>query len=319
MRTSYLRRWHSSNNSINIRMFEMKKIIQFCLLPLFILFGRLSEAQDVYKLWEGLEKPYYKENSLEEYQKELWDTQCLFNVTEPTLTVYNAKGENLGKAVIIIPGGGYELVAMYHEGYDVAEELASQGITAAVLKYRLPNPETSDQPNLVPLTDTRRALVLLRDMAEKYGFEKDKVGVLGFSAGSHLATVASLWGSDKKEENPNYSALIYGVTNLTETNLQWLEESLYFRKLTDEEIDQNRLLDLVSENTPPAFLVHAYDDDVCLAEETTLYAQRLHENNVLVEAHLFSRGSHGFGVGREEDGTDQWIKLFVSWLKNNKL
>ncbi len=297
----------------------MKKIIQFCLLLLFILLGRHSDAQDVYKLWEGLERPYYKENSLEEYQKELWDTQCLFNVTDPTLTIYNAKGENLGKAVIIIPGGGYELVAMYHEGYDVAEELASKGITAAVLKYRLPNPETSDQPDLVPLADTRRALVLFREMAEKYGFEKDKVGVLGFSAGSHLATVASLWESDKKEENPNYSALIYGVTNLTETNLKWIEESLYFRKLTDEEIDQNRLLDLVSENTPPAFLVHAYDDDVCLVEETTLYAQRLHENNVLVEAHLFSRGSHGFGVGREEDGTDQWIKLFVSWLKNIKL
>jgi len=297
----------------------MKKIIQLCLLLLFILFGRLSVAQDIYKLWEGLEKPYYKENTLEEYQEELWDTRCLFNVTEPTLTVYKAKGENIGKAVIIIPGGGYELVAMYHEGYDVAEELASQGITAAVLKYRLPNPETSDQPNLVPLSDTRRALVLLRDMAGKYGFETDKVGVLGFSAGSHLATVASLWESDRVEENPNYSALIYGVTNLTETNLQWLEESLYFRKLTDVEIDQNRLLDLVSENTPPAFLVHAYDDDVCLVEETTLYAQRLHESNVLVEVHLFSRGGHGFGMGREEDGTDQWPKLFVNWLKSSEL
>jgi len=300
-------------------MFKMKNIIQFCLLLLFILFGRLSVAQDIYKLWEGLEKPYYKENTLEEYQEELWDTRCLFNVTEPTLTVYKAKGENIGKAVIIIPGGGYELVAMYHEGYDVAEELASQGITAAVLKYRLPNPETSDQPNLVPLSDTRRALVLLRDMAGKYGFETDKVGVLGFSAGSHLATVASLWESDRVEENPNYSALIYGVTNLTETNLQWLEESLYFRKLTDVEIDQNRLLDLVSENTPPAFLVHAYDDDVCLVEETTLYARRLHESNVLVEVHLFSRGGHGFGMGREEDGTDQWPKLFVNWLRNSEL
>ncbi len=141
------------------------------------------------------------------------------------------------------------------------------------MKYRLPNPETSDQPNIVPLTDARRALVLLREMAEKYKFDKEKVGLLGFSAGSHLATVASLWKSDKIEENPNYSALIYGVTNLSDTNLKWLEESLYFRKLTKQEIDQNRLLDLVSENTPPAFLVHAYDDDVCLVEETTLYAQ----------------------------------------------
>jgi len=156
-------------------------------------------------------------------------------------------------------------------------------------------------------------------MYGKYGIDNEKVGLLGFSAGSHLATVASLWKSDKKEENPNYSTLIYGVTNLSETNLKWLEESLYFRKLTNEEINQNSLLDLVSENTPPAFLVHAYDDDVCLVEETTLYAQQLNEHNILVGVHLFSKGGHGFGLGRKEDGTDQWINLFVNWLKSNNL
>lgn len=297
----------------------MKKITKLYLLFLIIFFGQNTKAQDVYKLWEGQDKPYYKENKLKEYQKELWGTLCLFNVTDPTLTIYKAKGENLGKAVIIIPGGGYELVAMHHEGYDVAEILSSLGITAAVLKYRIPNPETSDQPNIVPLTDTRRALVLLREMAEKYDFDKEKVGLLGFSAGSHLATVASLWKSDKNEENPDYSALIYGVTNLSDANLKWLEKSLYFRKLNKQEIDQNRLLDLVSENTPPSFLVHAYDDDVCLVEETTLYAQRLNEHNILVETHIFSKGGHGFGLGRKEDGTDQWINLFVNWLKSNNL
>jgi acetyl esterase/lipase len=295
----------------------MKKIPQFCLLFLFMLSGTLTEAQDVFKLWEGQKKPYYKENTLQESKEELWGTWAILNVIEPTLTVYEAKGENSGKAVIIIPGGGYEAVAMYHEGYDVAETLSALGITAAVLKYRLPNPESSDQAHLVPLTDARRATKLLRAMAGKYGFDDDKVGLLGFSAGSHLATVASLWESDVKEENPDYTALIYGVTNLSEINLLWLEESLYFRKLTNEEIDQNKLLDLVSENSVPAFLVHAYDDDVCLIEETTLYAQRLHEHGVAVEVHLFPKGGHGFGVGREEDGTDQWTSLFVNWLKSN--
>jgi len=140
---------------------------------------------------------------------------------------------------------------------------------------------------------------------------------MGFSAGSHLATVTSLWRSEDKEENPNFSALIYGVTNLTDANLQWLEESLYFRKLTEEEMAQNRLLDLVSKDTPPAFLVHAYDDDICNVEETTLYAQKLFEHNVLVEMHLFPKGGHGFGMGRKEDGTDQWVQLFINWLKLN--
>lgn len=88
----------------------------------------------------------------------------------------------------------------------------------------------------------------------------------------------------------------------------------YYRKLTEVEITQNKLLNLVSEDTPPAFLAHAYDDDVCKVEETTLYAQKLFDHNVPVEMHLFPRGGHGFGMGRREDGTDQWVPLFVCWL-----
>ena len=294
----------------------MKSTIQLFSILFFVLITTKGSAQEVvYKLWEGQEKPFYKENNLKEYEEEAWGTKCVFDITEPTLTVYKAEGDNTGKAVIIIPGGGYELVAMYHEGYDLAEELAKQGITAAVLKYRLPKTESSDQPHLVPLTDARRALKLLRQKAEQYGVNKNRVGVMGFSAGSHLSTVVSLWKSEDKMENPDFSALIYGVTNLKEDNLQWLEESLYYRKLTKKEIAQNKLLDLVSEDTPPAFLVHAYDDDVCHVTETTLYAEKLFEHKVMAEMHLFPKGGHGFGMGREKDGTDQWVPLFVSWLR----
>lgn len=90
---------------------------------------------------------------------------------------------------------------------------------------------------------------------------------------------------------------------------------MYFRKLTNEEIAQNRSLDLVTPETPPAFLIHAYDDDVCKVEESTLYAQKLYEHNVPVEMHLFSNGGHGFGLGRNEGGTNQWVRLFVNWLR----
>ena len=242
---------------------------------------------------------------------------CVFDVTEPTLTIYRAKGENSGKAVIVLPGGGYSVEAIYHEGYDVAKALADRGITGIVLKYRLPNPQSSDQPWLVPLTDTRKALKLVREMSAKYGIDKDQLGVVGFSAGSHLATVACLWESEDIEEHPNFSGLIYGVTNLNEVNKKWLEESLYFRKMTMEEVTQNTLLELVSKNTPPAFLVHAYDDEVCLVNESTDYAQRLKENDVMVEMHLFPKGGHGFGMGREEDGTNQWVQLFIDWVKRN--
>ncbi len=296
----------------------MKSILSFSLIIITVLTNSQLKSQDVYNLWEGQKIPYYKENSLEEYEKEAWGTRCVYDITNPTLTIYKAEGENTGKAVIIIPGGGYSLVALYHEGYNLAKLLAKSGITAAVLKYRLPNPKSSDQPHLVPLTDTRRAFSLIRKNAGKYGFDKNIVGVMGFSAGSHLATVASLWKSDIPEENPNFSALIYGVTRLNDENLKWLEESLYYRKLTENELTENRLLDLVNTETPPAFLVHAYDDDVCNVLESTLYAQKLYEKKVLAEMHLFPKGGHGFGMGRKEDGTNKWVELFINWVKNHK-
>ena len=176
----------------------MKETIAISSLLLCLGAGNVVDSQEVMKLWEGRSKPYYKENSLVEREEKAWGTLCVAQVTEPTLTLYPARGRNTGVGVVIIPGGNYSVVAIQHEGRDVAKILAEQGITAAVLKYRLPNPKSSDEPGLVPLADARRALKLLREEAARYGLNTNKVGVLGFSAGSHLATVVSLW----KSENP---------------------------------------------------------------------------------------------------------------------
>ena len=272
---------------------------------------------DVYKIWDGLDKPFFKVSNVVEYEQEFWGDTCAFDVIEPTLTVYKARGENTEIGVVILPGGGYMAEAVNAEGYKVAEVLADNGITAAVLKYRMPKTETSDQPHLVPWTDTRRGLKVMRRLADQYGVDVNKVGLLGFSAGGHLATVVSLWKCDDPQELPNFLGLIYGVTVLSEENIKWLEESLYHRKMTREELEQNRLLDLVTGETPPAFLVHAYDDDVCKIEESTLYAQKVFENKVPVELHMFPKGGHGFGLGHKENGTDQWMSLFVNWLKRD--
>ena len=289
------------------------------ILTIFICCASFTSgfSQEVINIWQDREIPYYKENDLEEYEGDAFGTRVVYDITEPTITVYPAKGENTGKAVIILPGGGYQLEAIYHEGYEVAAFLAEHGITGVVLKYRLPNPNSSNQPHLVPITDTRRALKLMREKADEYRIDKTKIGVMGFSAGSHLATCASLWNSDNPDENPNFSALIYGVTDDKEGNIKWIEETLYHRELTEKELQQNKFLDLVSEDTPPAFLIHAYDDDVCHVSESTLYADKLFEHGVKVEMHLFPMGGHGFGMGREKDGTDQWPLLFVNWLKKN--
>jgi len=274
-----------------------------------------SDAQEVYELWEGLEMPFYKENNISEIEKEIYGITAVFNVTIPTLTVYRVKGENTSKAVIICPGGGYAFEAIHHEGYDIAKVLSAAGITAAVLKYRLPDPETSTEPYRVPITDARRSLKLLREKAYEYGINTSAVGIMGFSAGSHLATAVSVWESNDTTENADFSVLVYGVTSNKPGNLKWLEESLFYRKMSDAEIVQNSFVDLVSETTPPTFLVHAYDDSVCHVSESTDYAQKLSEHGVPLEMHLFSKGGHGFGGGRSEDGTDQWLPLLVKWLE----
>ena len=277
-------------------------------------FHSLAQAPEKFLLWQEQTPPYYKENELVETEKEAWGTRVVTDVTGAELTIFPALGENSGAAVLILPGGGYTVQAIYHEGYDVARALSEFGVTGVVLKYRLPNPKSSAHPERVPLSDVRKALSVLREKSSQYGLEPDKIGVMGFSAGSHLATVNSLWTSENQAENPSFSALIYGVTRLTGENLIWLEESLYHRKLTDKEIKQNTLLALVNDTTPPAFLVHAYDDQTCDVRESTEYAEILRLHNVPVEMHLYQTGGHGFGLGSESDGTITWLPLFVNWL-----
>lgn len=284
---------------------------------MLIFLPAIAMSQEVIPLWEGMQMPFHKENDLVEYEAEAFGTQVVYNVTNPTLTIFKPQGINTGKAIIILPGGGYTLEAIYHEGYDVAKILAENGITGAVLKYRLPNPESSDRPEKVPLADSRRALKLLRKKATELGVYPSKIGIMGFSAGSHLATMTSLWKSDDPDENPNFSVLVYGVTDDKSDNFRWLEKSLYHRSMTEEEMKMNKFLDLVDAQAPPAFLVHAYDDDVCHVSESTLYAQKLFEHKVPVEMHLFTKGGHGFGLGRKEDGTDQWLPLLVRWLNTD--
>ncbi len=276
-----------------------------------------AEAQDIFQLWEKQEKPYYKENNLEEYEEEAYGTKVIYNVSEPTLSVFKARRKRTGIAIVICPGGGYTHEAIYHEGYDVARALTKMGITGAVLKYRLPNSKSSGSPEKVPLADARQALKLLRENAHQYGIDPDKVGIMGFSAGSHLATMVSLWKSEDPTENPDFSVLVYGVTDDKPDNIKWLEESLFHRSIGEEEKAKLRFLELVSEDTPPTFLVHAYDDEVCHVSESTLYAEKLSEHHVPLEMHLFTKGGHGFGLGRKEDGTDQWLSLLVHWLNNH--
>jgi acetyl esterase/lipase len=284
-----------------------------CFLPL--MSSSPAQARQEIPVWGEQIPPYSKPHSVTEFEAPCWgDVICVKQVVNPTLALYLPEGKSNDSMVLVLPGGGYEVEAVYHEGYEIAEALASRGTVAAVLKYRLPNPLTSTRPELAPLADVRQALHLLRMNQSDYGFSASRVGVMGFSAGSHLAAFASVNRSVEPSQNPDFSILVYGVTRLTPENELWLENTLYHRPLNQEERAAQTLLERIDENTPPAFLVHAYDDETCHFTESTLYAEALERHGVGVEMHLFARGGHGFGLGRSEDGTDQWIDLAVSWL-----
>ena len=287
------------------------------LLFLAVLVSPVLAQQEI-SLWGDKTPPHSNKSTLKEYVAPCWGADCAYQVVSPTLTIYTPKGGGNGNAVLVLPGGGYDVVAIFHEGSEIAEILARNRTTAAVLKYRLPRLETSTQPELVPLSDVHQAMRVLRNQQADFHFQAERIGVMGFSAGSHLATFASLHRVADPDLNPDFSMLIYGVTRLTPINQQWLEESLYHRKLTAAEVAEQTLLDHVDENSPPAFLVHAMDDETCHFTESTLYADALKRNGVDVEMHLFPHGGHGFGPGRKEDGTDQWLTLAANWLNRQR-
>jgi acetyl esterase/lipase len=294
----------------------MMKRILGTLVVLLTAASALSGDRQVIPLWGDSEPPYAKPHSIKEYQDDnCWgNVSCIHQVVTPTLTLYLPEGEPNGTVVVVLPGGGYEVEAVYHEGYEIAELLAAQGTVAAVLKYRLPNPETSTEPWRVPEVDVRRALQLLRAQQSTLGFNATKFGVLGFSASGHLAASVSVHPTHKPAENPDFSILVYGVTIMNASNREWLEQTLYHRPMTDDEVAYQTLLEHVDETTPTAFLVHAFDDDMVPYQESTLYAEALLRHGVAAEIHLFARGGHGFGPGRDEDGTGQWLDLVADWL-----
>ncbi len=283
----------------------------FIIIRTLFLLSHLVHAQKRIQLWEDGDMPFAKESNLKEETKEAWGTSCVFNVVQPELYIYEAVGENSKKAVLILPGGGYEMEAIVHEGHDVAKRLAEKGITAAVLKYRLPLKEISNTPELLPITDTQRALELMRSYSQELGFEANKVGILGFSAGGHLAAYAC----SKDKQKPNFSLIIYGCPRLTEENVEWLEKSLFHRSMTESELADLNILEKINTNTPTSFLVHALDDEVCDYEETKVYAEKLLAHQVPFELHTFPTGGHGFGLGDEKNGTIEWINLAINWIK----
>ena len=284
-------------------------------ITFLLLCSALAQAQHELELWPDQAPPHSKPVENSEYVDDCWGgVRCAHRVTVPTLTLYPAE-EPSQAWVLIMPGGGYDVVAIYHEGSEIAQAFVERGISAAVLKYRVPDIRTATKPEKAPFADFRRAMELLRAEQEKVGVDDGKIGAVGFSASGHLAVYSMVHPDPNPSLNADFAVLIYGTSKLNPTNRDWLEKNLYYRSLSDDEERNEILLDWVTDDTPPAFIAHAVDDDVSHYTESTLYADALRNNGVDAELHLFAHGGHGFGPGRDSDGTSQWPDLAANWIK----
>ena len=252
--------------------------------------------------------------------------ESVSKVTTPTLSIFlPEKDSSNGSAVVICPGGGYSHLAINKEGFKIAQWLNKLGITAFVLKYRLPSDAIMENKSIGPLQDVQEALRTVRRNAERWNINPEKIGIMGFSAGGHLASTLSthyndeVYPHDNISAKPNFSILIYPVISMypdithkgSRTNLLGdnPSEGLVEKYSNDQQIDSL---------TPPTFLIHATDDKVVPVENSINYYMGLKNHNVSAEIHIYEKGGHGFGLG--VGGTSSfWTEQCRNWLKVNGL
>ncbi|QJR80702.1 alpha/beta hydrolase [Alteromonas pelagimontana] len=241
------------------------------------------------------------------------------SVNQPKLTVYQpSAAKRNGVAVLILPGGGYFGVAIDKEGYAIAERFAKAGVTAFVLKYRMPMDSTMKDKATGPLQDAQQALAVIRQNSEKWGVDADKVGIMGFSAGGHLAsTVATHFkkpvmpGLSKKLVRPDFQVLIYPVISM-EAGIthQGSRELLLGKAPNGQQVNDFSNEKQVTANTPQAFIVHANDDKSVPVANSLRYHAALVEKRVPVQLLLLPEGGHGFGMTNNFD----WFQTLEMWL-----
>lgn len=262
---------------------------------------------------EYTEKEVYKDSVL----------QATSKVTIPTLTTYKPKTPN-GTAIVIFPGGGYAHLSINKEGRKVAEWLNTLGITAFVLKYRLPDDNIMTDKTIGPLQDAQEAIRIIRRNAAEWDLDKNKIGVLGFSAGGHLAATLSThfnqktYSDDSTSARPDFSVLIYPVISMqNEITHKGSQVNLLGKNASNESITEFSNELSVKPETPPTYLVHATDDKSVPVENSLNYYLALKKNAIPSELHLYEKGGHGFGLGISS--TSQfWTSGCINWLKEHK-
>lgn len=287
-------------------------------LSFFFLVTISAMGQENIPLYSG-EIPNHRNVPDSEFQRD--NGRLVYKVSSPTLTVFQPEVEkNNGIAMIVCPGGGYLTEAIVKEGMEVAQRLKESGITAFVLKYRLPSDITMKDKSIGPLQDAQHAIYKVRKQAARWNINPAKIGIMGFSAGGHLASTAGthftkpVIKNGKVSVRPDFMALIYPVISMkkgithagSRENLLGKDPSKAQVTLFSNDLQVDSL-------TPPTFIAVAEDDKTVPIENSLLFFKAMREKNRSVSLHVYHRGGHGFNGFPPRD---DWMSSLIFWVKD---
>jgi acetyl esterase/lipase len=297
------------------------------ILVAFLFTLTVAPAASTYRLWDG-PPPNHRDSDLEEIVDTSQDIIRISKVQDPAIEVYlPTKREATGQAVVICPGGGYGVLAYDWEGVQTAKWLNTIGVAGIVLKYRLPEDASNEVPHLTPLMDAHRALRTVRHRAAEWNIDPDRVGVMGFSAGGHLASTAATQFDtgdpnatdpiDRLSSRPDFAILMYPVVSFvthsahsgSRRNLLGEQDSPELRARYSAELN-------VTAETPPILLIHSADDKSVPVQNSLDLYQALHEQDIPVEMHLYPYGGHGYGLAVGQGYLSTWPDRAADWLES---
>ncbi|KKN92705.1 hypothetical protein LCGC14_0206390 [marine sediment metagenome] len=282
-------------------------------------------AQDtIMQLWPKDKIP----NHLKSVEKEIHEQNEILRISKvqvPNIEIFlPSKRDATGEAVLIFPGGGYGILAYDWEGTDIAKFLNSKGIAGIVVKYRLPSDISQTDKKYVPLIDAQRAVRLVRSNAEQFNVKLDKIGIIGFSAGGHLASTLGthfnekvydpIDGIDDESARPDFMALGYPVISFGEMTHLGSKKNLIGENPTTELVNYFSNEKQVTELTPPTFLLHATDDTVVPVENSLLFYKAVKDKGVSATMHIYPKGGHGFGLGLHDEHLKDWGDRMIDWI-----
>ncbi|MCD6542894.1 MAG: alpha/beta hydrolase [Flavobacteriaceae bacterium] len=306
----------------------MGKVSYIVLIILFSLtLTSFAQSSFILPIWKGEIPNQIKsdEKETQEYREPglLW----IENVQIPTIEVFlPAKANANGQAVLICPGGGYGGLAYDWEGTDIAKLLNARGIAGIVLKYRIPNPKNFTNSREVPLQDAQRAIRLVRYHAKKWNILPEKIGIMGFSAGGHLASTLGTH-FDVKTSNindsvnnisakPNFMILVYPVISMNDNiTHEGSKRALLGKEPKQSLVDYYSNELQVKSNTPSTFMIHSTDDDAVPVENSIEFYKALKEKQIAVEMHIYPDGGHGFSLALNNKHLNTWPQRLFEWLQ----